>query len=284
MEFYPSERGGLVMAYHSYEYICKRILNGVIHWRCRHHISSKCNSRMRTLDQSYEVISEPTEHCHDPFPQKIKINITTTKKEKTKKESYSARVTPKKELGSVPHEMMEFYPSERGGLVMAYQGHEYIRRRVLNGVIHWRCRQHISLKCYSRMRTFNQSYEVITEPTEHSHDSFPQKIKVNIALTRMKEEISSSGATSKEVLGSVLHEMKLSEEVQLHMPKKSSIQRTMNRVKARQVVNIPNPAYAQFPIPAHFMEDMLPYNSGEGDPDQILAVGDKEVLPSCMQT
>ncbi|KAK0068072.1 broad-complex core protein isoforms 1/2/3/4/5-like isoform X32, partial [Biomphalaria pfeifferi] len=108
---------------------------------------------------------------------------------------------------------MEFYLSERGGKVLGFQGHEYIFHRKINGTVHWRCRHYRKFNCHSKMRTIDdENHEVTAEPTEHSHDSFPQKIKANVAMQMMKETMNSVGANPRNVMGTVLQEMKLSQE------------------------------------------------------------------------
>lgn len=166
---------------------------------------------------------------------------------------------------------------------MAYRGHEYIRKRTINGVIYWRCRHHISAKCFSKMRTGERDHDILSDPTDHSHDSFPQKIKVNMAISSLKMKVSAVGASPRGVLGSVLHEMNLPNEILSHMPKKSLLHRALNRVQNTTVGHIPNPVSAQFQIPDKY-SSMILFDSGEDDPDRILAIGNRELLRQLITT
>jgi hypothetical protein len=183
------------------------------------------------------------------------------------------------DISEKPFTKMEFYLSTRGGKIMAYQGFEYKLHKSLNGIAQWRCKNQQQLRCKYWMKvTVDERPQIITEPTEHSHDSFPQKIKANIAMQKMKETINSLGANPRNVMGTVLNELQLSQEVQAHMPKNASITRTLNRIKKKARGNdIVDPEIAQFPIPLKYRA-MILRDSGEEDPDRILAIGDLELL------
>jgi len=71
--------------------------------------------------------------------------------------------------------------------------------------------------------------------------------------------------------------MQVSKEIQAHMPKKSSITRKLNRVKKAGGNHTPNPDTAQFKIPEEYMH-MILHDSGEDDPNRILAIGEPNLL------
>ena len=82
--------------------------------------------------------------------------------------------------------------------------------------------------------TVDERPQIITEPTEYSLDSFPQKIKANITMQKMKETINSLGANPRNVMKTVLNELSLSHEVQVHMPKMLPLQELSTESRRRQ--------------------------------------------------
>lgn len=85
--------------------------------------------------------------------------------------------------------------------------------------------------------------------------------------------MKSVGATARNVIGSVLS--KVNNETLVYMAKKSSLSRNLQNF--RKTDHLPNPTTIQFSIPEKFRELTL-HDSGENDPDRILAFGDKGLL------
>ena len=168
---------------------------------------------------------------------------------------------------------MDFSKNQRGNAVLTYLGFEYnkFRENTTTGVITWRCKQHKSSRCKAFIKT-NEG-NVIGAPSPHSHDSCPQKAKANIAMRRMKECIKHVGATARDVIGSEL--IGLNNDVLCHLPKQSSIVRSMLRHKQRD--HLPNPNTPDFSIPEKYIHLIL-HDSGVDDPDRILVIGDLDLM------
>lgn len=75
------------------------------------------------------------------------------------------------------------------------------------------------------MKTLNGA--IIKPPKDHSHEAYPEKAQANIIKTELKKRIKETGASTKEVLESMLTEV--SDEVLAHMPKISSLKRSLRR-------------------------------------------------------
>ena len=168
---------------------------------------------------------------------------------------------------------MEFTTTERGNLVLIFLGFEYSKFRTNNGVITWRCRQHQSSRCHAFLKTADDHNTIVRLPCNHSHDSCPQKVVANIAQSKMKVAMKEVGATTRNVMGHALRS--LSMDILGHMPKKSSIVRTLHRQK--QADHIPNPTAPDFVIPDKYSILVL-YDSGPNDPNRVLAFGDRDLL------
>lgn len=161
--------------------------------------------------------------------------------------------------------------TQKGNKVLIYLGFEYVCFRAAGETITWRCRQSRQMKCHAMIRTAEN--RIVQMPIAHCHDSCPQKLEVNAAKLEMKESMKSVGATSRNVIGSVLS--KVNNETLVHMPKKSSLSRNLQNFRKKD--NFSNPTTIQFSIPEKFRELIL-HDSGENDPDRILAFGDKGLL------
>lgn len=162
--------------------------------------------------------------------------------------------------------------------MLGYLGFEYSQTKRKDGIIHWRCRYYKGPPvCYSKMTTSDDNHAIIKAPSDHSHQSYPQKILANAAIQTMKRQIIG-GANPRNIIGSVLNQLEVSKEVQVHMPKRSSISRMLNRARRaeRDTFN-PDPDTAQFDIPGHFL-DIILHDTGAFDPSRILAIGDRDLL------
>ncbi|XP_077111736.1 uncharacterized protein LOC143767360 [Ranitomeya variabilis] len=98
---------------------------------------------------------------------------------------------------------MEFSKSQRNNKVMIYLGFEYLAFRTINAVVTWRCRLHRSSKCHSIVKT--KDGNVVQEPTEHCHDSCPQKAEANIARSKMREDMRAVPTISDPLSGDLLY-------------------------------------------------------------------------------
>ncbi|KFM58704.1 hypothetical protein X975_17494, partial [Stegodyphus mimosarum] len=166
---------------------------------------------------------------------------------------------------------MEFSRTQKGKEVLIYSGFEYLKFRTVNGVVTWRCRRHRSTRCHSFLKTKDGS--IMKEPTEHCHDSCPQKVIANAARSQMREDMKSVAATPRNVIGNVLSG--LSNDVLACFPKQSSL--TRNLLHHRKEGYLPNPSNTNFEIPEKYINLVL-YDSGADDINRILVLGDKELL------
>ena len=170
---------------------------------------------------------------------------------------------------------LEFSESQRGHMVLVYKDFEYIKLKEdkNSDVITWRCRQYHTRTNHCKAFIKTNKNDVIVEPTSHTHDSCPQKAKANIAVSQMKTGIKCVGATSKNVIGSVL--INVSNDVLQHIPKQSSLSRTLMR--HREESHIPIPTITIFDIPEKYIHLVL-YGSGKNDPHRIIAIGNIDLL------
>lgn len=168
---------------------------------------------------------------------------------------------------------MEFSRSQGGNEVLSYQGFEYLYFRNNNGVLTWRCRQNRAMKCHANIKTHNNT--IVRPPMDHCHDACcPQKVEANLARSLMKQAMKSAvSATPRNVMGSVLSHV--SSDVLAHVPKQSSLSRTL--LRHRKDGNVPNPGTINFVIPDKYTDFVL-HDSGVNDPDRILILGDFELL------
>jgi hypothetical protein len=114
---------------------------------------------------------------------------------------------------------------------------------------------------------------IVQQPTEHCHDSCPQKAEANVARSKMRQEMRGVSATPRNVMGNVLSVF--SNNVLAHMPKQSSLSR--NLLNHRRYGHLPSPATINFDIPEKYSQLVL-HDSGVDDPERILVLGDKELL------
>ena len=133
-------------------------------------------------------------------------------------------------------------------------------------------RQNRAMKCHANIKTHNNT--IVRPPTDHCHDACPQKVEANLARSLMKQAMKSAvSATPRNVMGSVLSHV--SSDVLAHIPKQSSLSRTL--LRHRKDGNVPNPGTINFVIPDKYTDFVL-HDSGVNDPDRILILGDFELL------
>ena len=166
---------------------------------------------------------------------------------------------------------MEFSRSQRNNEVMKYLGFEYLASRTYNGIVTWRCRQNRATNCHSNMKL--KDGVIVQEPTDHCHDSCPQKADANIIRCRMRRDMKTLAATPHNVIGEALSGV--NNDVLAHIPKPSSLSRSLLYHKTNKTVS--NPTSASFDIPDKYTSFVL-YDTGSNDPGRILALGDRELL------
>jgi hypothetical protein len=113
---------------------------------------------------------------------------------------------------------------------------------------------------------------IVQQPTEHCHDSCPQKAEASVARSKRRQEMRGVSATPRNVMGNVLSA--LGNDVLAHMPKQSSTVR--NLLNHRRDGHLPSPTI-NVDIPEKYSQLVL-HDSGVDDPERILVLGDKELL------
>ena len=68
-----------------------------------------------------------------------------------------------------------FYKSERGGDVMAHEGHEYLETVRAKDARHWRCRQYRKFKCPATARSRGNEI-ILANSKEHNHEGNPAQV------------------------------------------------------------------------------------------------------------
>ncbi|XP_053148756.1 uncharacterized protein LOC128343547 isoform X2 [Hemicordylus capensis] len=166
---------------------------------------------------------------------------------------------------------MEFSRSQKNNKVMIYLGFEYLAFRTVNGVVTWRCRQNRSIKCHSIIKT--KDGNIVQEPTEHCHDSCPQKAAANVARSKMRQDMRAVSATPRNVMGNVLSG--LSNDILAHIPRQSSLARSL--LYHRTDSNLSNPKPINVHIPEKYSQLIL-HDSGVENLDRILVLGDRDLM------
>lgn len=170
--------------------------------------------------------------------------------------------------------MFSISKSNKGGEVLRYEGLDYLHKKTsLNGNITWRCRYHKQKTCKSTLIT--NLGEIIRYPNDHSHLGSPIKSEACAILSQIKESASTSKASTRAIIGE--HVMNTRLETLHRFPKKSSVERKIQRVREKVNLPAPHPTTLNFEIPLDYL-DMVHYDSGEEDPDRILAFGDRQII------
>ena len=163
--------------------------------------------------------------------------------------------------------------SIRGKPILCLNGYEYNVKTSNNERTYWRCIKYYSLKCKSSLITEGET--IIKDPSEHIHDIDHGKSTAREVFISMKEAVKHNSSVSNAMV-SGLATFELDVCVQLSLPQKSSL--------ARRLRNHKNPASEEkAPLDRHFQipdkyKEFLLYDSGESDPERILAFADKFML------
>ena len=168
-----------------------------------------------------------------------------------------------------------FVKSSKGKDVFLYNGHEYIFKRAnfIEDKKIWRCRMVNKFKCPATVITKNGN--VIKEPNEHSHDGDPVGIQKSILVSKITDKACSSQQTTRSIIGATL--VGVQNDVLARLPKKSTLEKSIQRHRQSSNAAIPNPRNLNFSIPTQY-EDMLLYDTGIEDHRRILVLGERELL------
>ena len=172
-----------------------------------------------------------------------------------------------------------FYKSERNGAILGYEGHEYVATTYTKTGRSWRCRQYRKFRCRASATTIGDEVDT-SKSVEHSHPGSQAQVEANYRKSKILEEAKSNvGASNRNITGR--HMLDADQDVLALMPKRSGIERSMNRAKKDK--NIPvNPKDTSFDIPEE-LEHLILHDSGKADPNRIIVLGHNDLLPSLEQ-
>ncbi len=170
---------------------------------------------------------------------------------------------------------VEYSKTTKGKTTVRYRGFEYYHHKDNNDSVTWRCRQYKSKNCRAFISTSGDRVVSNRQP-EHTHVPDNLSMKARSAMLVMKEEMSGVGATPTTVVGRVCRD--LSNACLMRLPKKPTIQRTLQRNRNQHVAALgPPPTTTNFPIPEKFRAGLL-HDSGRKDPERLLMFGTRELL------
>ena len=172
-------------------------------------------------------------------------------------------------------ENFKIIKSSRGGDILQYLGHEYLKKDQpnRNGDQIWRCRFYNKFKC--RSRTVTNGELIVKEPSEHCHAADCVQSSANALLSKMRCDAASNQDSSRNILGDNI--LQATDDVLSKLPKKSLIERNLRRIRQKNNAVAPDPNSINFDIPNEY-EDLIIHDSGREDPQRILMIGDQNSL------
>ena len=168
--------------------------------------------------------------------------------------------------------------STKGKDVLIYNGHEYLlKRTTLDNKKVWWCRKVNKFNCSSVVMT--KMDEIVKEPNEHTHVGDPVAVRRNVVLDTNTQAASTSHETIRYIIGDAPQPE--TNDILMRLPKKSTIERRIQRHRKKTEAPMANPRDRNFPIPERYADFIL-YDSGVADPQRIIAVGNRELI-SCFR-
>lgn len=167
---------------------------------------------------------------------------------------------------------MEERRTTKGKALFAYNGHEYLLKRVnSDGIATLRCRQYgAATKCPSFMKILNGN--VHKEPTSHCHESNLVKATVRQLQEQLKDNATSQvGTSTATVIADVTQNA--NDVTKANLPNRQALRKTVTRKRKAEDGAPPNPSTRDFQIPVDFQPLVL-HDSGHDNPDRILFLGD----------
>ena len=164
--------------------------------------------------------------------------------------------------------------SQRNKRTLIIDGHDFTKKQTTKTTEHWRCARYSSHKC--RMLAVTAGDELVSTKNEHSHDVRPGKIEANQIMHQMKKEARQQIVpVSSSIIATCLQEVTDEKAVQLSLPSRAAINRTLNRQKQNFVPSMPIIKDRHFIIPMEYFDFCL-FDSGVMDPERILIFGDRD--------
>ena len=162
----------------------------------------------------------------------------------------------------------EYGVSNKNKPTVIHNGFEYTKKQATQSTVHWVCRYVKQFGCKSTIITCGNS--IIKYPQEHCCRFVPGETEARKALSTMKASSLSVGNT--EAIATGLSDVTENVCIQLAIPKKSLITRTLNRHRQKTNNEVhANPQNQQFDIPEEF-KDFLLYDSGKEHCERIFVL------------
>ncbi|XP_034940290.1 uncharacterized protein [Chelonus insularis] len=133
---------------------------------------------------------------------------------------------------------LKFVLSQKGKLLLIYNGYIYSVHRKNIGDVAWRCVNYRSSFCLGRIHTTSMKRSVTSE-APHNHLDNPEKVEVRKAVEKLKKASKKSDDSTSNIVSSVLHNISFSAAAEL--PSTSSLCRTVQRTRARENIQFSTP-------------------------------------------
>lgn len=129
---------------------------------------------------------------------------------------------------------MEKIKSQKGKELLLYEDYRYRVARINpDGSCSWRC---ITAKCRGRIRVNGDDVKVVSK---HDHAPQPEKVIAAKCLDKIKQRATQSLEKPRQLILTCTNGIPL--EAAVHLPKYSSQQRTVERVRRQHHHPYPNP-------------------------------------------
>lgn len=144
--------------------------------------------------------------------------------------------------------------SQRGGDVLLYEGHEFLFQRLTaDNFRQWKCRFFNKYHCTCKMIT--EGNRIIKEPGTHCHFGDSVRSEARKARADMREEARSTVSSTRNIVTGQL--LQLSPDVMARLPKNSSLERAVTRVRKKANAPQANPQSRNFVIPEEYNDFVL---------------------------
>ena len=148
------------------------------------------------------------------------------------------------------------------------------KKQTTKSTEHRRCARYSSHKCC--MLAITAGDELVSTKNEHNHDVRPGRIEANTIMHQMKKEARQQIIpVNSSTIATCLQEVTDEKAVQLSLPSRAAINRTLNRQKQNVVPSVPILKDRHFLIQTEYSGFCL-LDSGDMDPERILIFGDRD--------
>ena len=146
--------------------------------------------------------------------------------------------------------------SQRIKRTLIIDGHDFTKNQTTKTTEHWRCARYSLHKC--RMLAVTAGDELVSTKNEHSHDVRPGKIEANQIMHQMKREARQRIVpVNSSIIATCLQEVTDEKAVQLSLPRRAAVHRTLNRQKQNLVPSLPIIKDRHFLIPTEYSDFCL---------------------------